>query len=158
MPFYPEALFELSGRDRQVTWLDPAFYGPVGATLTGALRSVTIGTDGSVSQQVPDGRALLLQHVCAYFAPGTAANNCSLQRILVRPPTALTLEMWLREQRIEAADVDAAQGYELTWQGSLIVPPLWFVQAYGEFSAGADNEVAINIAGMLIPVGNFARV
>jgi len=153
--FFPEGLYLLSDRDRQVTWLDPLLDGPTGALLTGPLRSVTIGTDGSVSRQVPDGRMLILQHVTAYFAPGTAANANTLARILIRPPTALTLEVWLREAR-QAAVAGFAQ--ELTWQGSVIVPPLWYVQAYGEYDAGADNEVALNIAGILVPVGNISRI
>lgn len=155
MPFWPEGLYQLSARDRQVTWLDPLLDGPTGATLVGPLRSVTIGTDGSVSRQVPDGRVLVLQSVVGYFAPGTAANANTLARLLIRPPTAGTLEVWLREQRQAAA---AGFSTELAWQGSVIVPPQWFVQAYGEFDAGADNEIALNIAGILIPVGNVQRL
>jgi len=64
--FFPEGLFTLSQRDQQVTWLDPGMYGFPG------LRSVAIAADGSVSQQVPDGRCLLLQSVVALFQRGAA--------------------------------------------------------------------------------------
>lgn len=151
---FPEALYELSARDRQVTWLDPGMFG------FPQLRSTAVGVNGSVSQQVPDGRVLLLFHACAFFDPA-AAGTSTLRRLLIRPPVALTQEIWLRESRDiqwPASSNPANQNYELTFSGSLAVPPLWFVQAYGEFSAAAGNEIALNIAGMLIPAGNIQRV
>lgn len=155
--FFPEGLYTLSARDQQVTWLDPGMYGEASG-IPGPLYSNTIAGDGSVSQQVPEGRALILQHVLANFQPGPIAapvQVSTLRRILVRPPNAGTTEVWLKEERNALA---AGVALSLDWQGSLLVPPRWFVQAYAEYNGGVANELTLNIGGMLIPIGNVQRL
>jgi len=152
--FFPEGLYTLSSRDSQVTWLDPALRGTPSGIFAGGLSSNTVAVDGSVSEAVPSGRALLLQHVNCIFQP-TGGFASSLRRILVRPPTAGSIEIWLDEQRSAlAANVAAQAG----WQGSLLIPSGWFVQGYGEFSGGAANELTLSYGGLYIPIGNIQRV
>lgn len=152
--FFPESLFLLSQRDAQVSWLDPANIGTPSGVFIPPLSSNAVGTDGSVSWQVPQGRALILQHVHCFFQPG-GVQISSLRRILVRPAAAGTTEVWLHEERNSLA---AGVGQELTWQGSIILPERWYVQGYGEFNGGVANELVLSFAGLYIPLGNIQRI
>lgn len=147
MPFWPEGLFELSARDRQVTWLDPVLFV---TDLTAAAVAV------DVEYVVPDGRILLLQNAVADFGPGAAQTVLDAQ-IVVRPVLTVDPFCYLAVNYYNTPA--APNGRFINWSGSIIVPPTWQVQALGNFSAGAaGNFVSLAVAGLLCPVGNVARL
>lgn len=145
MPFFPEALYLLSDRDQQVTWLDPVLFE----------ANVSLAQLNVISAFiVPTGRLLLLQNAVGDFAAG-AAQTVSNAQIVVRPvatPNPYTLI---------AVNYygPAVQQRFINWSGSIVVPPGWQVQADGVFSAAAAaNYVDLAISGLLIPIGNVQRV
>jgi hypothetical protein len=143
--FFPESLVRLSARDDQVTWLDPLF------------TNVQISVANALAEPifiVPDPRALILTHMEAEFDPG-AGQNIVTARVWVAPPTASAPFANLRHSlNALAADVNL----ELTWDGQILIPPLWRVIATGIFNAGvAANLSRVTLAGMLIPVANVQR-
>ena len=50
-----------------------------------------------------------------------------------------------------------AQHIILDWQGFVVVPPNWKVQAQSNFSGSLGNSIRLDICGLLIPLGNFLR-
>jgi len=103
---------------------------------------------------VPEGRILLLQNATADFAGGGGQTVTDAQ-IEVRPVATVNPEVYIALNYYGAA----VTGRFINWSGSILVPPTWIVQSAGNFSAGvAANYVNLAIAGLLLPLGNFARV
>jgi len=145
--FFPEALYLLSQRDQQVTWLDPVY----NAAATGsAAASVS-----SPAFTVPSSQAFVLQNVQGYADPG-AGQNIALLEVYIGPPSPGTQFVRLvSDVLVKAADVNAA----VHWSGSLIVPPAWRIIAEGTFNAGVQvNTVRLGVMGMFIPIGNIQRL
>jgi hypothetical protein len=142
--FFPESLFLLSDRDRQVSWLDPLITSPESSQMLATFE---------VSYTVPNGKALLLQSVHG-VAVGGGAQTCSEIGLAVRT-TSLGTYTYLNSDFETAAGADR----EVSWRGSVLVPERWLVLADAVFSAGvAANFLKLSIFGMLVPIGNIQRV
>lgn len=145
--FFPEFLFQLSARDQQVTWVDPLYAQRAPAAALAAAWSELITT-------VPEGRALVLTNAVAAGNPG-GAQACTFLGIQTRPPT-LTPAFSLQAEEFP---VTASLTQTINWQGEVIVPPTWQVVLIATFDAAAiANAVSADLIGILIPVGNIARV
>lgn len=143
--FFPEFLYQLSGRDQQVTWLDPSLQSSSDAAAALTVAEII---------QVPTGKVLLLQHVMNESSPGAGQNITNMLIDLLPPAGTFTV-------RLKSDDTDRAANtfFSLDWQGSIIVPPEWFIRAQSNFNAAvAVNTVALQVAGAIIPVGNIQRV
>lgn len=144
--FFPDFLYQLSQRDQQVTWLDPAL-----SRIISSVAAATVTADFIV----PNDRMLLLSAFYAVFSPGAAQNVVDtrielLSQSLVSPAVILT-----RNSNALAAGIIT----DTDRQCEIPVPPLWRVRATGVFNAGAAaNDVHLSIAGMLIPIGNIQRL
>lgn len=144
--FFPESLYALSPRDEQVTWLDPRL-----ATVTSAVASVSV----SATDAVPDGRVLMLQSAVAQSAPGAAQFATRLTIQVVGPVNNVPAVLLKTDSVAKAANATS----ELSWEGSIIVPPGWTVRASCAYNAGAAvNTVVLNYCGILLPVANIQRV
>lgn len=143
--FFPEFLYQLSGRDQQVTWLDPVLQR---LDASGAAVNLT------VSYQVPVDRVLLLSALALEVGPGLAQNYTgAIARIL--GPGAST------DSRLAGTLTPGAanQNAFIPWQGEVIVPPNWFVGANVDYNAAvAVNTMRLSIFGILVPVGNIQRL
>lgn len=143
--FFPEALFLLSARDQQVTWIDPVI---TRIDLTLAALSV------NVVFTVPLGRVLILQHCESNADPG-AAQNVVLQQIHVQHPSGAPQARLKRNDVPGAADATM----HLDWQGSILVPERWEVRSVADFNAlVAANSTQLTVIGALIPIGNIQRL
>jgi hypothetical protein len=144
--FFPEFLYQLSGRDQQVTWLDPSF-----SAVGNSALNVFVTVDALT---VPSDRVLVLQSVVGMAEPGAGQNVTDI-RLQLFAPGAQFAAVISRDPVDKAANIPAI----LNWSGSLIVPPLWRVLLAGSFNAGAvANAVTIWTAGILIPPANIQRV
>jgi hypothetical protein len=144
VPFFPESLFLLSDRDRQVTWLDPLITSPESSQSLATFE---------VNYTVPEGRVLLLQSAHA-VAVGGGAQTCSEIGLAVRT-TSLGTYTYLNSDFETAAGPDR----EVSWRGSVIVPERWLIIADAVFSAAAvANFLKLSIFGMLVPIGNIQRL
>lgn len=142
--FFPEALYLLSQRDQQVTWLDPVFAG---------VQQSDLLTTVSTFYDVPDGRALILQNAHLHATPGAAQNRTGMQ-ISVFRADVVAANVHLRRDFAAAAGVGV-----LHWVGSIIITPGWRLMGRGSFDAAANaNIVDLKVAGLLIPIGNVQRV
>jgi hypothetical protein len=141
--FFPEYLFQLSGRDQQVTWLDPYF----------DRQSVgTAGTSVGATSPVPTGRVLILQSAQGRFAPG-AAQNVNTFRISLEPLTSQIPSLELVRSDIAGA---ANIVQNLAWSGSIAIPFGWTVRGLATFNAGvAVNTIVLSCVGILLPIGNI---
>lgn len=146
MPFWPEALYELSARDRQVTWLEPVIF-----------RGNETGDNfGSVIYTVPDGRLLLLQNAYLQVWPDVG-NQVTDWKILIGAPGPSFQETYLRaSQGVTFAINLVLNEY---WSGSVVVPEKWSVRGIGVFSGAAVGDyVDFSMHGLLVPIGNVQRV
>lgn len=143
--FFPEALYLLSQRDQQVTWLDPVVF-----DSNQSLAQVNV----TAAYTVPTGRILILQNVSVEFAAG-AGQTVTWGGAVIRPvPTPSPYGILM-------AEYFAAGAVKVTvnWSGSIIVPSGWLVQSDAIFNAGANpNYAALAMHGILIPVGNVQRL
>lgn len=149
--FFPEALYTLSARDQQVTWLDPVF--------TGALELTAAVADLQQNYVVPNGRVLLLQSVHV-LGQGGAGQNCTYIEIALDLPGSPATYTYLSSHYLGAPGA-AAVGPNRTqqWSGSLVVPERWRVAGAAGFSAAVNpNSVFLSVAGLLLPIGNIQRV
>lgn len=146
MPHFPEQLYQLSQRDLQVTWLDPAIFQNIDI-----LAAVSVNT---TLFTVPEGRVLLLQSVSAIADPG-AAQSCRSVSISLLQPVSATLFPLARETFAVAADQDRVAN----WSGSIMVPPGYGINALATFDAAvAANSIRGDMVGLLIPLANVQRV
>jgi hypothetical protein len=145
VPFFPEYLYQLSGRDEQVTWLDPLFNLQAGTGTT-----ATVDTTDIV---VPTGRALLLQ-AANVEATITGVEALQVLRIrLITPGTPFVFPLAIQFE-LAATGSDA-----LNWSGSVIVPPGWSLDGFAQKSGAVSSIlVQFTISGLLIPIGNIQRV
>jgi len=143
--FFPEFLYQLSARDQRVTWLDPLI-----TDLTTLASSLQI----DVPVIVPEGRCLVLKNAVTEADPGAAQIVNVIALGLVTPSLSNFIELQINRTPF-AADTTAIP----SWQGEVVVPPLWQITARGVFNAVvAANRVRLDIVGILIPVGNIQRV
>lgn len=144
--FFPEFLYQLSGRDQQVSWLDPvAFF----------IQDAQLATTVSVLFTVPTESVLVLQHAFAQYSPA-GAQTANIKKLELLPPVTTVPELRLDEDRVTGG---AGVTQKLSWQGSIIVPATWRVRAHSTFSAaGVANTVNLTILGILLPIGNIQRV
>lgn len=142
--FFPESLYLLSQRDQQVTWLEPVIQR---STSTSAAVSI------SHAFAVPEGRALLLQHAHVRAIGGAAQLNTVRSLYLDRPGAP---EVYL-DRSLTAGPV-AGEAF-LEWQGSVLLPAGWRVTTSSTFDAAANpNSLYTSLAGLMIPIGNIARL
>lgn len=145
MAFFPEFLYQLSERDQALTWLEPVLHVVDVNAAAASLEARYV---------IPNDRALLLQHAAILVAP--QATLISTLRILELMMPVSETEVVLKRVRLDGA---VAQSFTDDWQGSILVPPSWIIRAFGSFNGAlANNEVALFIIGMLMPVGGIVRV
>jgi hypothetical protein len=152
MPFWPEALFLLSDRDRQVTWLDPVIVKT--DNLPGELVA-----DIQLNYVVPQGRALLLQSVHVFGGAG-AGQTCTYIEIALDLPGSPGAYTYLSTNYPGSPGAPAV-GVERQafWSGSVLVPERWRVAGAAGFNAAAQpNQVVHSVVGLLLPMGNIARI
>lgn len=141
---FPEYLYQLSKRDLQVTWLDPAL-----RSVVTSVAAANVTSDFTID----NGRILVLTHVHGFVIPGGGQNVTLLSLLIVDPGG--TLIRLVTDDTNQAADFRA----ESTWQGELIIPPGWTIRATADFNAAlAANRVDLSLGGILIPVGNVQRL
>jgi hypothetical protein len=75
--FFPEFLYQLSGRDQQVTWLDPSF-----SAVGDSALNVFVTVDALT---VPSDRVLVLQSVVGMAEPGAGQNVTDIRLQLFAP-------------------------------------------------------------------------
>lgn len=142
--FFPESLYTLSQRDLQVTWLEPFW-----RAATQFLAQGTIFSQFAV----PIDRVLLLQHAYLTAVPTGGQNISELELNVFITPGGT--EFQLDKLGVQAANARA----KLNWQGSIVVPSAYILEAKAVFNAGAlGNELECSFIGMLIPNANLARV
>lgn len=147
--FFPEFLFQISQRDRQVTWLDPVF-----DSL--AVSAANVLVESSIDPHPTDDRAFILQSAIARGDAGAAQTCDSLAIAIQREEGGDFYRLALTGN---ATAIAAGSIVALNWSGSVIVPPGWNIKARGNFNAGANaNQVDLDIVGMLIPIGNIQRI
>jgi hypothetical protein len=143
----PEFLYQLSGRDQQVTWLDPRIQ-----RVSESQASVSFST---VADIVPEGRALILLNASLLVAPGGAQTvNAASAFIAVVVPNGPT-------RRIATLNFTpaGAEDVALNWVGQILLPPGWGLLGGAAFNLGvAANVLTFDYFGVLIPVGNIQRV
>lgn len=145
MGIFPELLYQLSGRDQQVTWLDPLLTAPVSSAASNFVFA---------SYTVPADRALLLHHLAARGDPGAGQLITDIHIFLQAPAGSFTVTLE-RDEVAKAANANAI----VTWQGELVIPPNWQVVGAITFDAGVQvNAEQTHVAGILIPIGNIQRV
>lgn len=143
--FFPEGLYTLTPRDQQVTWLEPVL-----SRQEASLAAVTIG----LNYTVPVGKALILQNVFLHGDGGAAQTTDELEIALQLPGSGVGSYTYL-----EANFTIGTDKAVLTWEGSVIVPERWQVAGAGVWSAGAAANFLLHcVVGVLIPIGNIARV
>lgn len=144
---FPEALYLLSPRDQQVTWLDP-----LAQQISNA--AVAVAVDSGIIR-APIERALILLNTAARVEPGAGQTSNSLNVRLV-PPTVGSGQIVLTQQNYTAT----ATTFNLIWTGQIIIPAGWGIVATGNFSAAPanPNNTFLNVIGMLIPTGNIQRL
>jgi len=144
---FPEALFLLSARDQQVTWLDPVL---LDVEQTGLL----VASVDQLLLTVPPDRALLLYNIALRSAPG-AAQFVTDSLITVSPSTTGVAVRVVGDTTDYAANVVSF----LNWQGTMLIPPTWRIFANMRWNAGAAaNSWRVGLHGLLIPAGNIQRL
>lgn len=143
--FFPEGLYTLSARDRQVTWLDPVLFH--------SSSSVAAGTV-TVDYTVPEGRILLLQTATVEAVSG-AAQTVSWLAVVARPVSSAVPYVTFAGEWTTGAPANRF----VNWSGAIAVAPGWLIQGSAIFNAGAAaNAVGLALLGLLIPSGNIQRV
>jgi hypothetical protein len=144
-PLFPEQLYELSARDRQVTWLDP-FY----QRATQAAAAVNLSL---VWGQVPEGRVLFLQSLAVRVIPAAPliANSGWAG---VQVPGASVVAHILTGMPFTTPPTPSV----FMWQGSILVPPRWQFEASVDFSGVGAHVIEGFAIGVLVPIGNIQRV
>lgn len=148
--FFPESLYLLSGRDQQVTWVEPVF---------AKIDQTLLVADIQLNYVVPDGRALILQSVHV-FGGGGGAQNCTYIEIAVDLPGSPATYTYLSSNYPGSPGAVAVQNTRTqAWSGSILLPEKWRVAGAAGFSAAAiANQVVHSVVGLLVPIGNVQRV
>lgn len=144
--FFPEFLYQLSQRDSQVTWLDPVIE-----------RIQTTAAAATVEAQftVPEARALILQSALVTGSPGAGQAVNAMTLSLIPPNQVGPVRALKFNDTNNALNFVAA----IDWQGSMILPPSWIVNAnVGYDAAVAANTTTLHVFGILVPIGNVQRV
>lgn len=137
-------LYDLSSKDRQVTWLEPFADQQAISSM-----NVTI----TVVSTVPAGRALVLHHAFLRGTPPAPTTSTLLQLSAFSSPGN-------RITRLKFEGTAGAAGIIRTidWQGFLLLPPGSTITGVADFSSAATlNAAELCVAGVLIPVGNIQR-
>lgn len=146
MPVFPELLYQLSGRDQQVTWLDPVIVRVATSTAAAQVNATfTVNT----------GRAFVLTSAIAAAVPGAAQNITDLSLVLQEPTGTTNVGL----TGVEVTPAAGLAFQRLNFSGEVVLPPGWKVIAVGTYSAGvAANQTILTLTGILMPVGNIQRV
>jgi hypothetical protein len=147
VPHFPEQLYALSARDRRGTTLDPF------------LRNVVLelaDASSTASHQVPLGKSLLLKSVSTNVLVGAPASLVRTLIAVAPPNNAFLVILADRADGLPAGAVRSA----LQWSGDLLVPADWNVlaQQFSSAAAAGVHRLELSTAGILIPIGNVARV
>lgn len=143
--FFPEQLYLLSARDLQVSWLDPLL-----RRVTDSQNAVQVAANFTTGID----RILILQSVHGAYSPGAGQNIVDADLSIKNPQGNFGVRL-----RTLLNALGAGVTAELTWQGSLLVPPGWFLSAFADFNAGvAPNNVELSVAGIIIPRANVQGV
>jgi hypothetical protein len=121
-------------------------------TSTSTSAAATI-TETRVLSDIDD-RWLILQTVTLVAVPG-AGQQVSRRRVMITSPagdaSAITLEL-----NGEGDSGGAGEARYVHWTGSIVIPPLWRLQAISGFNAAANpNAVTLNVFGIVIPRGTL---
>lgn len=145
----PLPLYQITGRDEKITWLDP-----VAQFQTLNQNAAAIEVD----YVVPIDRALVLNAANALGFPDPAI---SVRRVIIQlvPPSPGATKPAVAE----AGDLGTAPAVNVprvtNFSGSIIVPAGWSVRGHTTFSgAGAGNSTSMTVIGILIPKGNIQRL
>lgn len=142
---FPEALYELSPRDRNVTWLDPLVLhlDNGGGAAAGSQELVV---------EIPEGRVLMLHSACM-----------AVRTLAVETTTLMLLQA---QRFVGGVEFNLKQAFpgvtgrsQLDWQGEILIPSELRVRAFFSFSGVVQNKVIdFDLFGMLLPVGNIQRI
>lgn len=155
--FFPDALYTLSARDLQLTWLEPVLF---------STRVTAAGAFLQDRYEVPTDRMLLLQHVGLRLFPAATETIVVAQSGILlanagvtTTPPAVRLVMSTGAGTAQQNAAVAVQHW-MSWQGSILVPPAWTVEAVGNFSPGAaaTDVLELYVIGLLVPPGNVQRL
>lgn len=140
-----DRLYGLYPFERASTLLEPYF-----RNVAASIASPNVNTAQII---VPDDRVLLLQHVHMEARAG-AAQTVTRAFLNLHAESGTLVGVLLGVESQVAAG--SAFGH---FTGEIVIPPLWQFQGSGNFSAGvAANLVDLLLCGVLIPLGNIARV
>lgn len=123
---FPEFLYQLSGRDQQVTWLDPRLIVNSGNGLALAVSAIAF--------TVPDNQVLIMTSFVGRADPG-AGQACTRLIGLFRDLSG-NLVPFTEAHFAVAADLNR----DVLYQGQILVPPRVEIQVLGDFDAAVNNN------------------
>lgn len=143
-------LYELTPRDRHITWLDPIVFEAEASGAAAFLEAFF---------QVPPDRVLLLYNVCGLANSGAAQNATNLDLNMATPIPGGGFDRFVIKRRQAPTDFVATPLASIQWDGSMVIPSSKLISLSVNYSAGAAvNFAVLTVFGMLIPNGNFQRL
>lgn len=140
---FPELLYQLSQRDAQVSWLEPA---PRRIDVAGA--ALFLNADFAV----PDDRILMLTS-CLARSIGNGADLVDTLTIGMLPPGLVTTVL------LAAGTFSGTSDKVLQAILQVIVPSGWLLRAHSDYNAAISvHNLQFSFTGVLLPAGNFSRV
>jgi len=140
---FGEFLYQISGRDEQLSWLDLVLFEQNVAAAAGSVLSS--------GNAVPERNIMVMRSACVECTGGGAQLTTGVALLLINPSAS-------RNHIVAASYEINFQSHALNWSGELYIPPGWLVRAQGTFNAGvALNTTRLNYNGVQLPLGNVQR-